>query len=434
MKIIKKVAGWLEAAGRLWAAYWLLIIGCLLVCGSVFLRWINFPISQSFSGAQVPLIRTIGLAPQYHVLSYGAFAIAVLAVGLLSRSFSNRPLLLAAAVLITIFVSVPCQMAFEHPTILHRLDDEVYYVSLARSFTKNYLPHNFGYIEDIPSHLELGTAWGRFLASISFLGLGWFCFGIGSLLIALYAIVWLQEKTRFLILACLFLPIAALAILLTRPLLGQYYFVRARIAQAQGQNQKAIVNYRKAINWDQWFADDVTSYAMIGDLQRQSNFAEGSPERHIRQAQILREAGQFEPAIFEYTQAASAGGSVALAARREAAETRLEFGLALYRAGAVGGAVTNWQRSLADNPAQLVGLVFLARGDYDLARYQAALDAANEVINAAGLNSIEANAYSLGGDCYTRLGRNADARRYYTKSIKLDNDINLWATAALAGD
>jgi len=434
VKIIRRTLSWLEALGTFWNTYWLLIVGCALACASVLLRWINFPMSQSFSGLQIPLVHSVGLVPRYHMVSYGVLALCVLAVGLLSRWFSTRPLVFAAVVLLTIFATVPCQLAFEQPTLLHRLDDEVNYVSLARGFTKLYLPQNFGYIEDIPTHLELATAWGRFLASISFLGLGWYCFGLGSALIALYAMKHLPEPSHLIIAACLCLPVASLGILLARPLFGQHYFVEARIAQARGQNEDAIANYRRAITWDQWFADDIMTYAMIGDLQRQSNVAQGSPERHIKQAQVLREAGQFEPAIFEYNQAASSGGAFAAAARREAARTRLEFGLALYRAGGIGAAVTNWEHALAEHPSQLQALIFLARGYYDLGRYQDALDKANQVLKAAGLNSIVANAYSLGGDCYTKLGQDADARRYYTRSIKLDNDINLWAAAALAGD
>jgi tetratricopeptide (TPR) repeat protein len=222
--------------------------------------------------------------------------------------------------------------------------------------------------------------------------------------------------------------------LLVRPVVGQHYFVQARIAQTQGYNDLAIANYRRAMWWDRWFAEDINTYATIGDLQRQSNFAQGSPERHITQAMKFKEAGQFEPAIFELNQATNFGGELGRTARREAARTQLEFGLALYRAGAIGSAVVNWEQSLASNPGQIQVLVFLARGNYDLARYQEALQATNKVIDSVCLTTVLANAYSLGGDCYTKLGDDVSARRYYARSIRLDNDINLWAIAGLVGN
>lgn len=434
MKIIRKVASGLETGARVWAAYWLLILGSSLVCVSVLLRWVNFPLSRSYGGLQLPLDNLIGLVPHYHILSYGILVVIVLAVGLLSRSFSSAPFVLTAAILVSVFIALPCQVAFEQPVLLHRLNEELNDVSLTRSFTKQYLPQNFGYLEDLPRHLELGTTWGRFLAATSFMGLGWACLGAGSFILMIYAISRLPRGNRLLITACLCLPVGAFIILITRPLIGQHYFIRARAAQAQGRNEEAIADYKRAMWWDRWFDEDITTYAMIGDLQRQSNVAEGSPERHVKQAEVYKEAGQFEPAIFELSQAASSAGSIAVAARRDAARTRLLFGLALYRAGAVGGAITNWQQSLAENPLQIQGLLFLARGNYDLALYQPALDAANEAIKAAGLNSLLADAYSLAADCYTKLGQDADARRYYTRSIKLDNDINLWAATGLIGN
>ncbi len=434
MKIIARVGSWLEAAARVWAAHRLLIIGSFLLGGSLVLRWVNFPLSRSFNALQLSFINTLELAPRYHLFSYGVYAAIVFAAGLAARRFSRLALVLAATILVTIFVALPCKLSFEQPGVLHRLSAETTDVSFTRSFTKQYLPQNYGYVEDIPSHLELSTTLGRVLAAVSFLGLGWVCFGVSSLLLTFYAFRRAPAGRRVVSRLCLCLPLAALAVLLIRPLIGQHYFVQARIAQAQGYNDLAIANYRRAMWWDRWFAEDINTYAIIGDLQRQSNLAQGSPERHIKQAMKFKQAGEYESAIFELEQATNFGGSLTVTARREAARTRLEFGLALYRAGAIGSAVINWQQSLAYNPVQVQALAFLARGDYDLARYEEALRANDKVIDSVGFSSVLANAYSLAGDCYTKLGDDDNARRYYTRSIKLDNDINLWATAGLVGN
>jgi Rapsyn N-terminal myristoylation and linker region len=433
-RIVARIRSWLETAARIWAAYWLLIIGSFFFCSSLILRWVSFPISRSLNALQLPFSNILELTPRYHLFSYGVYALLVFAAGFAARRFSRFSLVFAATILITIFVALPCELAYEQPSVLHRLNAETTDVSLTRSFSRQYLPPNYGYLEEIPSHLELSTALGRLLAAESFLGLGWVCFGVGSLLITFYAFGRLPAGKRIVSTLCLILPLATVSVLLIRPLIGQHYFVQARIAQAHGYNELAIANYRKAIWWEKWFAEDINTYATIGDLQRQSNLAQGSPERRIKQAINFKQAGQFEPAIFELEQAANVGGELGLTARREAARVQVEFGLALYRAGAIGSAVVNWEQSLAKNPVQVQLLVFLATAKYDLARYEEALQTDHKAIDSVGLTSVLVNTYSLAGDCYTRLDDDVNARQYYSKSIKLDNDINLWAITGLAGN
>ena len=433
-RTIAKIRPWLETAARLWAAYWLLIAGSFFFCGSLILRWVNFPISRSLNAFQLSFGNSMGLTPRYHLLSYGVYAAIIFAAGFVARRFLHLSLVFAATILITIFVALPCELAYQQPSVLHRLNAETTDVSLTRSFSRQYLPPNYGYLEEIPSHLELSTALGRLLAAESFLGLGWVCFGVGSLLITFYAFARLPAGKRMVSTLCLLLPLTTVSVLLIRPLIGQHYFIQARIAQAQGYNELAIAKYRKAIWWEKWFGEDINTYATIGDLQRQSNVAQGSPERRIRQALNFKQAGQFEPAIFELEQAADIAGELGLTARREAAAVQAQFGLALYRAGAIGSAVVNWEQSLVKNPVQVQVLVFLASGNYDIAHYQEALQAGKKAIDSVGLTSVLVNTYSLAGDCYTRLGDDDSARQYYSKSIKLDNDINLWAITGLAGN
>ena len=113
----------------------------------------------------------------------------------------------------------------------------------------------------------------------------------------------------------------------------------------------------------------------------------------------------------------------------------MDFGSALYNGGGIGAAVTQWQQALVEDPVQQQGLAFLiARGNYDLGRYQASLDALNGILKASGDKPLLANAYSLAGDCYTRLGRDTDARRSYNQSLKEDILVNFWAMSALTGD
>jgi tetratricopeptide (TPR) repeat protein len=237
-------------------------------------------------------------------------------------------------------------------------------------------------------------------------------------------------------LALVCLPLGAFVIVITPPIIGQHYLNSGSIAKARGHNQEAIADYRKAMKWDRWYAQDIGLYATIGDLQKNSGIENNSPERHISRAVELQQANEYEAAIFELSRAAEAAGPVGAAALRESAKTRIELGLALYQASGIGGAVTSWQLALGDDPTQEVFVLpYLARGYFDLGRYEAALQTVDRLIKImSDHSSMVADVYSLGGDCYAKLGRDAEARRYYNLSYAKDWIANYWAISRLAGD
>ena len=381
VNMAKRLLPWAEKAANFWAAYWLFIVGCLLIFGSAFLKWVQYPLSSNLSGLKLPLLHDSGVIPHVTLLSFWALGFVVLFAGILLRRFFASALGLAAAVLITVSVLTPAHIAFQRPMMLRRLTDELQATPWRKVFTKEYLPANYGSPEVLPNRLVLYTASGRLLAAFSFLRLGWTCFALGSLLIAVYAIRRLPDGKMAIGLALVCLPLGALAIVIAPPIIGQHYLKSGSIAKARGHNQEAIADYRKAMKWDTWHAQDIGLYATIGDLQKKSGIEHNSPERHISRAVEFQLANEYEPAIFEFGRAVEAGGQVGAAARRESAKTRIELGLALYRAGGIGGAVTSWQLALADDPAQEVYVLpYLARGYFDLARYQVALQAIDRLI------------------------------------------------------
>jgi tetratricopeptide (TPR) repeat protein len=250
----------------------------------------------------------------------------------------------------------------------------------------------------------------------------------------MYAIHRLPGRRIWAGLALVCLPAGALAIVLTPPIVGQHYFNKGSIAKARGHDQEAIADYRKAMKWDAWHAQDINLYATIGELQSQSGIENNSPERHVNRAVKFQMANEYDQAIFELGRAAEAGGPLAAAARQESAKTRINFGLALYQAGGIGGAVTNWELALGDDPTQAYVLPYLARGYFDLGRYQDALQTVRGMVKIiAGHDSLMANAYSLAGDCNAKLGRVADARHDYSRSLVIDPIENYWALTGLIG-
>ncbi len=436
LKWKKRFEAWAKFLAKFWATCWLLIIGSFLILGSAFLKWVQYPLTSNLSGLKFPLFHDSGVIPHVTLLSFGALGVAVLIAGFVLRRFFASALGLAAAVLITMCVLTPAHIAFQQPMMLRHLTDELQATPWRKVFTREYFPANYGSPEVFPNRLVLYTASGRFLAAFSFLRLGWTCFALGSLLIAVYAMRRLPDGKIAIGLALLCLPLGALVIVITPPIIGQRYFNSGSIAKARGHNQEAIADYRKAMKWDLWHAQDIGLYATIGDLQKKSGIENNSPERHISRAMELQQANEYEPAVFELSRAAEAGGRVGAAARRESAKTRIELGLALYQAGGIGGAVNSWQLALSDDPTQEVYVLpYLARGYFDLARYEAALQTVDRLIQIIrDHTSVVADVYSLGGDCYAKLGRDDDARRYYNLSYAKDWIVNYWAISRLAGE
>jgi len=432
----KRLLAWAQRVVNFCEAYWLLILGCLLIFASALLKWVQYPLSSNLSGLKLPLFHDPGVIPHITPFSFGALGIVVLLAGMLLRRLFAPALGLAAAILLTVCVLTPAHIAFQKPMMLRRLTDELQATPWRKVFTKEYLPANYGSPEVLPNRLVLYTASGRLLAAFSFLRVGWTCFAIGSLLIALYAMRRLPDGRLAMGVALVCLPLGSLAIVIAPPIIGQHYLRSGAIAKARGHNQEAIADYRKAMKWDAWYAQDIGLYATIGDLQKKSGIESNSPERHISRAVEFQQTNEYEMAIFELSRAAEAGGHIGAVARRESARTRIELGLALYGAGGIGGAVTSWQLALADDPAQEVYILpYLARGYFDLARYEVALETVDRLIKIIrDHKSMVADVYSLGGDCYAKLGRDNDARRYYNLSYAKDPLVNYWAISRLAGE
>jgi hypothetical protein len=147
---------------------------------------------------------------------------------------------------------------------LRRLTYELEVVPVLTVFTKNYLSQNYGSPELVPKKLVLYSAWGRLDAAWSFLRLGWYCFGAGALLIFCHAISRLPSGRLATTVLLLCLPFGAFLIVLTPAAIGQHYYSSAMLARTRGRNQEAISDFRKAMRWDAWHAQDIELYGTIG--------------------------------------------------------------------------------------------------------------------------------------------------------------------------
>lgn len=435
MKIVDRVFRLGEATARIWARYWLLLCAAFFIFFSTVLKWVQFPFSRDVRGLQLPLLHDLGLLPHLSLFSFGVIGIVLFCAGLFFSRWNPLSLAVAAAFLLTLFSLVPFHIAFQQPAMLQRLAEESEVVPLIRKYTKSYLPENYGGPEAIPKRLILDSAWGRLSAAASYLYLGWYLFGLGSLLLALYSLGRLRGLRGLTLLLLVGLPVVALSIVITPILIGQHYFARGILAKAEGQDVIAIQSFRHAMRWDGWHLQDVNLYGTIGTLQKQAAIAEGSPERQISRALFLESTNQYEEAIFELENAAEAGGAIGFVAHREAARVYITYGLALYQSGAVGSAVIAWEKALAEDPGRPYSLPYLARGYFDIGSYETTVQVVErEKKLVSDHNSLLADAYSVAGDACAKLGRDEEARNYYNLSLAVDPILNYWALTGLAGE
>jgi tetratricopeptide (TPR) repeat protein len=435
VRTFARLTKWAEALGNFWAKYWLAIAGTFFVVGSTVLKWIESPFTSDLKGLQIPIFHPPTLLPHMTLLSFGIIGILILVAGLFVSRYSLIVAGATAAILLTIFALVPAQIAFIQPTMLQRLTEEDQTMPLENSFNKKDLPQNYGAAEIIPKRMTLYSAWGRFVAAWSFLRLGWYCFGLGAALIAVYALSKLRGQRGVITLACLGLPLAALAIVALPALVGQLYFSRGALAKAEGRNEDAIANFRTSMRWDTWNALSIDLYGTIGELQKLANISYDSPERHISTALAMEKLSNYEQAVFELDLAARDGGRVAIAARREAARAHILLGLALYNANGYGGAISNWQQALVEDPDQVYELPYLARAYYNVGNFEASIDTVIKLVPyVRDHNQSLADAYSLAADSSAKIGRFDDARDYFNLSLAVDPIENYWALTGLAGE
>jgi tetratricopeptide (TPR) repeat protein len=175
------------------------------------------------------------------------------------------------------------------------------------------------------------------------------------------------------------------------PLVAQRAITQAARAEANAEIDQAITDYRRAILLDGWYAEHVSIYRRIGEIEASLGHT-STAEYRIYYAENLvaqnqpftgtQESGntaQLPEAIALYDDLAAEGGETSKLARRRAAELWTEYGLHLFVAGAFGSAVEAWEKALAREPRMWLASFYLTRGYYVVGRYQDAAHLAESV-------------------------------------------------------
>src|SRR5215471_18157832 len=92
LKWKKRFESWAAFLAKLWAAYWLLILGICLIFGSAILKWVQYPLTSNLSGLKLPLFHDSGVIPHITLLSFGVLRIVVLIAGIVLLRFFTSAL------------------------------------------------------------------------------------------------------------------------------------------------------------------------------------------------------------------------------------------------------------------------------------------------------------------------------------------------------
>src|SRR5260221_4645053 len=95
-----------------WAGYWLLITGSLLVVGSAILKWVQSPFSHNLPGLKISLLHDPGILPHITPFSVAFLGLGGPFLGILFPKMRTFVPSLASALLLTLLAGAQPQLGF----------------------------------------------------------------------------------------------------------------------------------------------------------------------------------------------------------------------------------------------------------------------------------------------------------------------------------
>jgi Tetratricopeptide repeat len=421
-----KLVAWFVAA---------LCTASVLVC-----KWVAFTLSNRISGLNLSVLADVPRGSATPWISYGYLAavLFILAAWTFSRKHWNAFGWTGVA-LLSIGLLALLQLAFVHCGLLKEVVDEEVQARTAAQFTTKHLPLNAGNEpsnepSDMTTYSSIQTLTDRIVAARYHMGFAWYVAVFGGLFALFFGaqrVLSAQERFR------MFAGSLAIAALLATvccagPVVARFALVSGEKAESNGDPSGAIGQYRKAIRLDKWLALHTDVYARIGLID--ARFGRNDTVEHgIYRAELMVAKHNFPSAIAEFERLTSSAACFPQLLRIRTAEVWTDYGLQLYREGAIGSAASAWQNALAQDPAQWLAGLCLSRAYFQTGRYQESADLIEGLIKRLSDPQLRANLQSNLGDAYTRLGDLQKARRAYRFSYTLDDILNWRALTALVG-
>lgn len=432
MKTVARLKSLLFAAGQNYVAIvvWISTFLCIVV--EMVAKWLCFPISPQLRGIQFSLL---GYSPEHHgvaLLSHGLVSAGLTLFGALAFvRGKTKPLGWIGAALVWLGVLAILQAALTDAPLLKTLATEMDQQQTAASFTQAALPVNFGGEPGAWARLPLDTIGDRLIAAWYFARAGWWLpllLGIAALGYAVAA-----EKRLALIGVTLCGGTALLLVCGTKPVLAEFCINRARIAEARGQPDEAVADYRRAIRLDRWNALHIDLYERIGALDASLNrtntieygiYHAGLPSTQIDMTKAIAEMSALIPRAPE---------PLRDVLRKRTAELLTQYGRSLHAAAAYGKAIDACESALQLDPQSFLPAYYLSREYFLLAAYPRSIDLTQRTLKRVADPILRSNLYGNLGDAHTKLGQFQEAKLAYRASYKADYLLNLRGLSALTG-
>lgn len=410
-----------------------LVFAALLLLAGVLSVWLKFPVSAPLRGIEVPsagLGTTLPLA----WLVLGVFLLAIMAA--IPRRWGLAALATVAAwVLLMLF---PLQLMSVDPQWIDLYMRESLQRANIQAYLGSYLL-NVGleptilYISDflaLDSRLELVLSvlgWGW---SLAVLGLALWSLGLAARMSPLARVVFLLAIP---VLVCASLALRAVPMLHAESLRTQ-----GDTLLAQGRHAEALRMYTEALRQDRVLS---LSRPFIQSISRAHFLLHGEQDPYALLYRLTDLLAGDPPGALDLL-ASSRPTSMARTPYREAmraqllreeVEIEVQLSATLLRGLSYAQAGMYLERAFAGAPEALHVRLMLAKLRMDQKDYVAALEVLEPMPARVYHVTVQADIYSLMGDCYERLGESVKARDAYFAAYELDNKENYRVFKALSG-
>jgi tetratricopeptide (TPR) repeat protein len=379
-------------------------IGTLLLTLSSWLVWIRGPISGGANAS----------------VSFGWLAVFIGSMAGIAWFWrSSRLMAICGMIGLSLCSFSVLHLAIKDPALWSLVDENGRCANIM-TFSRHYLPANFGIAPTFEPNLSVETFMDRLAAASYFMAWGWWSCLLGSLLILSGGLT-VGKRPNIRMMACATIAIVVIqGVMLTNGIVAQFLQEKGERDMALGRYAAAIHRYEAAQRWNLLHARSERVYLRLGEAYyRLENRSHPMALFYLGDQYFQRE--NFQAAIAQYLLAIhEASPLFKNTLDRRIAWTYVLRGSAEYRRGDVGPASGYWERALAFDPTQLQAAYFLAKSYFDQSRYEQSIAMSGFLLARSQNRLLNANIQANIGDSYWRLNDYKRAWVAYEASLRLD--------------
>lgn len=417
---------------------WPWCLGIALAIGlTLGFRWVNFTLDRDLNGFAFSLS---SYSPSHPAVIFGSFGIVasiiLLAAGI--AVFFNKPNCqgLLGALLLAVMFWGYLQIAVGDSGLL---------LALARQsdwwlIIAGHPPPVARIEPGVWPQLGFDTLMERLFSAWYYLGIGWYVGVVAGILLMCSAIASGRTTHWRLLFSA---PVTCFALLATaflcKPILAERILVSAVNSDAKGEFLRAKREYRKAMEFDRWYALNPQLYERIGRSDEALGHTQ-SPEYALYRDEMIFENNQNPASIWQlelvlrdYDRVARMSGPIAEVAALRSVEMRVFYGLHLFQSGSFGSAVIMWNDALRREPNNWLAAYYLTLGYPSVGRYSDLETMSKRFLRRCGDPLSTGVFFDSLGKAQIYLGDSNAGHVSYFTSYKMDYINNNAAIRSLIG-